>query len=75
MQLDDAIFTGLSTGALSASAFVTGSSSADGNSRIIYDNTTGDLFYDADGTGGANQIKFAHLNGNPGVSFSDFLIV
>lgn len=61
IELDDAIFTTLSTGALSADAFV---ANADGvattaGQRIIYDTDSGALFYDADGSGAGEAVQFA----------------
>ncbi|WP_311270531.1 calcium-binding protein [Sphingobium sp. WCS2017Hpa-17] len=61
IELDDAIFTTLSTGALSADAFV---ANADGvattaEQRIIYDTDSGALFYDADGSGAGEAVQFA----------------
>jgi Ca2+-binding RTX toxin-like protein len=55
------VFSALSTGALAPSALVFGGAATDGDDRIIYDQTTGQLFYDADGTGAAAQILFAEL--------------
>jgi VCBS repeat-containing protein len=43
--------------------------------RIIYDLTTGDLYYDADGKGGDASIRFATLSGHPSLSHGDFAIV
>nr|WP_246728546.1 M10 family metallopeptidase [Microvirga terricola] len=61
IRLDDAIFTRLKRGLLPASAFVIGTRAKDSSDRIIYNNKTGDLFYDTDGTGAAAPIKFAIL--------------
>ena len=77
IQLENAIFTGLTTtGTLAASAFVTGTAAADANDRIIYNASTGDLFYDADGTGATAAVKFATLVGVQGtVSASNFAVI
>jgi Ca2+-binding RTX toxin-like protein len=75
IALDDAIFTGIGTpGAFNAAAFVTGSAAADGNDRIIYNGATGQLFYDADGTGGIAAVLFATLDGKPALSAGDFIV-
>ena len=79
IRLDDDIFTAFgqsaSTRGMTSSRFWIGSSAHDTSDRIIYDETTGALFYDRDGTGSAGQIRFAVLAGQPGVDFSDFQIV
>lgn len=75
MRLDDAVFTGLSTGLLSSSAFLIGTAAGDADDRIIYDDTTGDLFFDADGNGAGAQIQFATLDDIPtDVVANDFLV-
>jgi Ca2+-binding RTX toxin-like protein len=81
--LESAIFGGLSLGTLNADAFITGTSAADGSDRIIYDPLSGNLYFDADGTGSISAIQFAILLGNPFIpgtapptlSFSDFIVV
>jgi hypothetical protein len=73
--LDDAIFTGLTAGALPAGAFVTGTAAADADDRILYDSATGNLFFDADGNGAGAAILFARLEGAPVITASDFLVI
>jgi Ca2+-binding RTX toxin-like protein len=46
-------------GTLSESAFVLGTEAVDANSRIIYDQANGKLWFDRDGLGGANAVLFA----------------
>ena len=59
--LDDAVFTGLSLGALNANAFVTGGAALDADDRILYDAGTGKLYFDADGNGAGAAMQFATL--------------
>jgi Ca2+-binding RTX toxin-like protein len=74
--LDDAIFGGIGTpGAFNANAFVSGAAAADLNDRIIYNSATGQLLYDADGTGGTAAVLFATLDGHPALAASDFLVI
>jgi Ca2+-binding RTX toxin-like protein len=81
IKLDDDIFARLATGrshALSAAQYNENSTgkAADADDRIIYNNSTGDLYYDPDGTGSAAAIKFAVINGAPDtVDFTDFAVV
>ncbi len=73
--LDEDIFTELgSIGVLAAGKFRIGTNAADSSDRIIYNSTTGDLFYDKDGSGGAGQIKFANISVSLALDGSEFLI-
>ncbi len=62
-------------GHLKADAFHVGKAAADGSDRIIYDQTKNSLYYDRDGNGGAEQIKFATLQAKDKLALSDFMIV
>jgi Ca2+-binding RTX toxin-like protein len=74
--LDDSAFTALSAGTLSASAFVTGTAAGDADDRIIYDATTGALYYDADGNGAGAAVQFATLSNQPAnLSANDFFVI
>jgi Ca2+-binding RTX toxin-like protein len=75
ITLDDAIFKGLAIGALATGAFVKGPSSTQADDRIIYDPTTGKLYFDEDGAGGADQVQFAVLGANLNVTAADFLLI
>jgi serralysin len=76
-DLDNAIFqnSGVTFGALGSGAFRAGGAAADASDRVIYDQTTGSLFYDTDGTGAAGQILFARVDSGTSVDSSDFFIV
>jgi Ca2+-binding RTX toxin-like protein len=74
--LDNAVFTGLTGGALAAAAFRVGTAASDGNDRVIYDNVSGALYFDPDGVGGTGQTQFATLRGGPNnVTSSDFFVI
>jgi Ca2+-binding RTX toxin-like protein len=71
--LDNAIFTRLTqTGVLSAAAFFAGPAAHDADDRIIYNPSTGALFYDSDGSGAAAPVKFATLAHNLMLTHADF---
>ncbi|PSJ65698.1 beta strand repeat-containing protein [Kumtagia ephedrae] len=78
IHLDDAIFTALTTpGTLDASAFKDIALAArDADDRILYNSTTGSLFYDADGSASAfAPVKFAALSPGLALSAADFVVV
>lgn len=75
-QLDDAIFTKLGkTGAMNSSFFKLSSQTQDADDYIIYNKTTGDLFYDADGKGAGVGIRFATLSNAAQLTAADFFVV
>ncbi|WP_198672194.1 M10 family metallopeptidase C-terminal domain-containing protein [Pseudogemmobacter bohemicus] len=75
--LENAVFTALTaTGTLAATALrIGGTAAATAAQRIIYDNTTGRLYYDADGVGGAASVHFATLNNTPALTAADFVVI
>ena len=77
IQLDDDVFIGVGPpGFLAASAFQDGPVATSAADRIIYNEGTGAIYYDRDGTGPAPQIQFATLVGSPNdVDNSDFLVI
>jgi Ca2+-binding RTX toxin-like protein len=75
IHLDDAIFAGLGLGALLASAFRFGAAAVDADDRIIYQGSTGNLFYDVDGVGGVAQVQFATLTAGLAMSHSEFVVI
>lgn len=62
-------------GKLMQKQFWIGSKAHDRDDRIIYHAKTGELFYDADGTGAQKQIKFSQLGKDLLLSHNDFLVV
>jgi serralysin len=74
IELSSSIFNALSAGSLSASAFANGTAATTAAQHIIYDQTTGNLFYDADGNGAGAAVQFATLTNKPVLTTADFLI-
>jgi Ca2+-binding RTX toxin-like protein len=76
--LDQLFFDALQSGSLALSNFHLGSQPAATSHHIMYDQTTGNLYYDPDGNalGGLYGTKLiATLVNRPTLSVSDFLIV
>jgi VCBS repeat-containing protein len=67
---------------LAGNQFVSGSASGgsppvatQSDGQFLYNSSTGELFWDADGTGESNAIKLATLNNQPALTASDFLLI
>lgn len=74
-RLDGAIFKALAAGALAEAAFHIGAGAHDANDRIIYNEGTGALVYDANGNAAGKAISFARLDAHLAITSADFLIV
>jgi Ca2+-binding RTX toxin-like protein len=64
IELDSAIFTALSAGALDPAAFHAGAGilgHIDADDRLLFDTSSGDLYYDADGSGAQEAQHIATL--------------
>jgi Ca2+-binding RTX toxin-like protein len=75
IRLNDTTFTKLKYGALSSSSFVVGTKALDAGDRIIYNDKTGVLSYDADGTGSTAAVKFAVIENLAKLTAADFLVI
>jgi len=76
IRLENGVFVGLAAGALAAGAFYAGAAAHDSDDRIIYDQASGSLFFDRDGTGGAYAaVRFAILENHAAVTAADFVVV
>ena len=76
--LDRSFFTKLTIGSLNNECFkplVASQNVLDFNDYIQYDTETGELYYDLDGAGVKQAVKFAMLVGHPVLEASDFSIV
>jgi Ca2+-binding RTX toxin-like protein len=72
---DHAFFFNLSTGALAGDAFIKSDRALDAEDRIIYDQRTGKLYYDEDGSATPHgQIHFATLSAGLAMTSVDFLV-
>ncbi len=75
--LSRAVFTGIGNAntTLSTAAFVVGSQAADASDRIIYNNLTGALLWDADGAGGVAAVQFAQLSAGLTMTNQEFRVI
>ena len=67
-------FPGLTPGELEATQFAVGAATGAGP-QIVYNATTGALFYDSNGSDAGGATQFAVLTGAPSLTNQDFLIV
>lgn len=75
-RIDNAVFTVLaSTGALAAGFFRAGAAARDADDFIIYNQTTGALFYDSNANGAGGAVQFAQLTAGTLVTAADFTVI
>lgn len=78
-HLDHAVFSRLKIGVLAPEQFKelgpAKASRADADDRILYKQKTGELFYDADGSGRKEAVLIAVLDNHAALDHTDFLIV
>lgn len=73
-MLEADIFTSMGdAGPLASQYFAVGTAAKTPDQHVIYDPLSGNLFYDADGSGAADAVLFAQLQKNLALSASDFL--
>ena len=68
------IFRNLGDDGLTDNEFHVGAVARDLDDRLIYDPTTGNLFYDANGSAPGGASRIARLDARLDLSVSDFLI-
>ncbi|MDZ8054512.1 MAG: SdiA-regulated domain-containing protein [Aulosira sp. ZfuVER01] len=62
-------------GVLNSSLFWSGISANTSSNRFIYNSSTGNLFFDADGTGSTTQIQIAQLTNRAILTSSDITVI
>ncbi|WP_342151724.1 FG-GAP-like repeat-containing protein [Methylorubrum sp. SB2] len=76
IRLSEAVFSALAPGPLAGSAFKNISiGKVDADDRVLFKQATGELFYDADGSGKGAAVKFATLDGQPKLTHDDFFVI
>ena len=74
IELDHTVFAGLALGQLSASSFAYDAATGAGP-QVVYDHSTGALFFDSNGAAAGGATQFASLTGAPGLDASDFKVI
>jgi hypothetical protein len=80
IALSRAVFTALANltagSTLAAANFATGTAAAQIDDFIIYNSTTGQIFYDADGSNlTINQVLFATVTAGSNLNRTDFVVI
>lgn len=76
IALSSTIFSSLTSGVNTTNFLVTtGTTAINSTDHLIYQSTTGKLYYDQDGTGSLTSVHFATLIGLPTLTHADFLII
>ncbi|WP_230533198.1 calcium-binding protein [Microvirga roseola] len=78
--LDNKYFTKLGSGSsrgkkFSSDMFTVGTKAQDREDRVIYDKKKGVLYYDADGIGSKDQVKFAVISNKTTLGYDDFFVI
>ncbi|TDR94974.1 M10 family metallopeptidase C-terminal domain-containing protein [Enterovirga rhinocerotis] len=76
--LEDTVFTALDLGALDAAQFANISSAsavAGADQRILYNQSNGYLYYDADGGSAAGRVQIAWISNKAALTHADFFVV
>ena len=62
---------------MASAYFYAGTKAHDANDRIIYNQATGALYYDSDGTGSHAQVQFATISNHAtaGLAYNDFVLI
>lgn len=63
------------SGAISADNFVVGSAAQDANDYFVYNQSTGQLFFDADGSGAGAAVLFAQLTAGTALGFNSIVTI
>jgi|GEM_PF-1061895 len=72
IMLSTGVFNNSTAGALAADAFVNGTAALDANDRVLYDQASGRLWYDANGSAAGGKVLFAVLGNTPTLDADDF---
>lgn len=75
IELDHLLFKTLGTGQLAANQFAQGAAATTASQRIVYDSSSGNLWYDADGLGKGKALLIAVLDNHVQIVHSDLWLI
>jgi hypothetical protein len=75
IQLDGKLFSSLDEGKLVTEHFVYGSRALERDDHLIYDQSSGVLYYDSDGSGSIHAVEIATFENHEHLVLSDFMVV
>lgn len=78
LALVRSIFSKLNTGNIPIDQFIAGAgltAGQDSNDYLIYNTSTGDVYYDKDGSGAQQAVCFMTLSNKPVLTYDDFLVL
>jgi len=74
IELKQKIFTDLTKGDMEKSEFTVGKKAVGDKAQVIYNEDSGKLFYDPDGTGSEEKVQFAKISKHKELSHDDFFV-
>jgi Ca2+-binding RTX toxin-like protein len=75
IELDHLLYKAMGTGQLAANQFAQGTVATTATQRIVYDNTLGTVWYDADGSGKGKAVLIAVLDNHVQITYTDFWVI
>jgi Ca2+-binding RTX toxin-like protein len=76
IKLEGAVYTALTmTGKLAADQFRIDTQALDSNDFIVYNNATGALLYDADGSGAGAAVQIATIGVGLSMTHADIVVI
>jgi Ca2+-binding RTX toxin-like protein len=75
IELEYYYFAAIGSGTFDAANFVAGTHASTTSQHVIYNQTNGILYYDADGSGAGAQIAIARFDGHPVIDAGDFVTI
>ena len=75
IELDHLLYNALGTGQLAANQFAQGTAATSVTQRIVYDQPSGNLWYDLDGSAMGNAVLIVVLDNHVQVALTDFYLI
>jgi Ca2+-binding RTX toxin-like protein len=75
IELDSKLYMKLTPGGLDPSVFLLGNAATNGDERLIYDQSKGALYYDADGSGIVAPVLIGSFDNQVVIEVGDFTVV